>query len=253
MQNNKIIIIGLQKTGTLSLRAALGKLGYKPKHGAPELICNDEWGGMDIVSEELRFAPYDVDLEILETYDAICDTPVFFDFVYKKIYDKYPDAKYILTTRSKQSWVKSAKNHVYQANYKIMLVDRIKNYSNYDPYKDKIFTCDNLGALEYLYDAPYAQITDSVIESCYDRHHTKVDEFFRNNAGNFLKMDLTEGDGWDKLCEFLQVEKPMAKFPHRNETIKVKEEVKEKKIYKVAEKVHSDVVKMGKKMLNKLA
>jgi len=29
-------------------------------------------------------------------------------------------------------------------------------------------------------------------------------------------MDITKGDGWDKLCKFLEKPKPDVSFPHKN-------------------------------------
>ena len=35
-------------------------------------------------------------------------------------------------------------------------------------------------------------------------------------------MDICNGDGWDKLCKFLNLQKPNTKFPHYNKLTRQK-------------------------------
>ncbi len=41
-------------------------------------------------------------------------------------------------------------------------------------------------------------------------------KFFRERTGDLLVMDITQGDGWDKLCPFLKKIIPDAHFPQKN-------------------------------------
>ena len=56
-----------------------------------------------------------------------------------------------------------------------------------------------------------------MIES-YLRYNEEVKEYFQN-ADNLLVINLEKGDGWDKLCRFLDVGVPNIDFPHANQQI----------------------------------
>lgn len=74
--------VGLSRTGTMSLHAALKFLGYRSIH-------------------------YPRKLSRAEKYEAACDSPV--PIHYETLDRKYPGSKFILTIRNTQSWVESMK------------------------------------------------------------------------------------------------------------------------------------------------
>jgi hypothetical protein len=49
--------------------------------------------------------------------------------------------------------------------------------------------------------------------AAYERHHADVRRYFAGRS-DLLEMDLTAGDGWDKLCPFLGLDPPGEPFPH---------------------------------------
>ena len=84
----KIFGIGLHRTGTSSLNEALNILGYRSIHTP-----------LDIYP--------DIDTRIIDKYDAFTDNPI--PLLYKQLDRLYPGAKFILTTRDLDSWIKSVK------------------------------------------------------------------------------------------------------------------------------------------------
>ena len=46
-------------------------------------------------------------------------------------------------------------------------------------------------------------------------HDEKINKFF-NDKPNFIRFNVFEGDGWDKLCPFLGCDIPNAPYPHMN-------------------------------------
>jgi len=87
MARAKVFGIGLSRTGTVSLSAALTRLGYSTKH-YPHLL--------KIV-------------ELSRQYDALTDSPVA---PYAEVLDRlYPDAKFILTVRDVADWLESCRRH----------------------------------------------------------------------------------------------------------------------------------------------
>jgi hypothetical protein len=44
----------------------------------------------------------------------------------------------------------------------------------------------------------------------------EIIHYFENRKSKLLVMDITKGDGWDKLCNFLNKSIPNKPFPHKN-------------------------------------
>ena len=109
----KVVGVGLGRTGTMSLKHALNKLGYKTFH-TDEMFFHYKIFGMFLqdvfayppaTGEQVVRPPSDFEL-IAREYDATVDLPLA--LYYKELHDKYPDAKFILTTRSTpEMWAKS--------------------------------------------------------------------------------------------------------------------------------------------------
>lgn len=216
--NEKEIIfcVGLQKSGTSSLNKALRVLGYTVKSYIPELIAPmDKWRiGSESAEEGWTFDPEKhVDLSILNDYDGFSDNPCSFAPVYKTVDKEFPNAKFILTIRSREKWANSAKKHCDQAMYHSVHEYRINNFKNYDPDKDIIYSNDNMGLIEYLYQTPYKHMDLEAFAKHYDEHHAGVFEYFKDRD-DFLVLDLEKGDGWEELCAFLGKEVPKRHFPH---------------------------------------
>ena len=90
----KIFGIGLSKTGTTSLARALEILGYKTR---------DYIGVTKYIAGDLS----SVDLQEIDANDAFTDTPI--PSFYKQLDEKYPNSKFILTTRNMDDWLRSCK------------------------------------------------------------------------------------------------------------------------------------------------
>ena len=114
--NLEVISLGLPRTGTTSLQAALTKLCFAPSHQGVDLfrsparteafsdlfskVISGTWkAGDPILSARLR--------ELMRGYRSSTDAPIH--FFAPETYAAYPDAKYILTTRpgGKHEWFKS--------------------------------------------------------------------------------------------------------------------------------------------------
>jgi hypothetical protein len=55
---------------------------------------------------------------------------------------------------------------------------------------------------------------EAVYRARYDRHNAEVRAFFGDKQVPLLTMDVTRGQGWAELCEFLGHEAPDRPFPH---------------------------------------
>ena len=84
----KVFGIGLSRTGTKSLAAAMQILGYNTLHYCP-LVNNRA----------------SISLEDIKQYDAIISTKFY--GIYSTLDLQYPNSKFILTTRDKEHWFSS--------------------------------------------------------------------------------------------------------------------------------------------------
>ena len=99
MTNDKIFGLGIGRTATKSLTAALEILGYNSLHWAPDQATATEVISGAKVSR------------ITEQRDAIIDTilPLIH---YREYAMRFPTSKFILTSREPESWLQSMRRHM---------------------------------------------------------------------------------------------------------------------------------------------
>jgi 3'-phosphoadenosine 5'-phosphosulfate (PAPS) 3'-phosphatase len=178
----KIFGIGLSKTGTTSLAAALKILGFKTK----------DYPGL------VHYIPGDLtslDASVLEEYDALTDTPI--PSLYQELDAKYPDAKFILTIRDREGWLKSCKKQFTRK-----LADKQNEAHN------QLFM-DLYGSIVF---------DEEKFSKGYENYVEAVKRHFKDRPEKLLIMDVANGDGWEKLCPFLNKEQPGIPFPKANVT-----------------------------------
>jgi fructose-1,6-bisphosphatase/inositol monophosphatase family enzyme len=178
----KIFGIGLSKTGTTSLAQALTILGYKTR----------DYPGLSHYS---RGDLSSINPSLLEEFDALTDTPI--PSFFRELDAKYPDAKFILTHRDREGWLKSCQKQFTQK-----LADKQNEAHNRlftDLYDSTVFDAEKFAA-------------------GYDKFTQAVEAHFRDRPGKLLTMNVVAGDGWEKLCPFLNKPIPDVPFPKANVT-----------------------------------
>ena len=131
-------------------------------------------------------------LNLTPHFDAFQDTSWF--MLYELLDHYYHNAWFILTTRSTESWIKSVVNHFGGSDYWV-ICKWIYGYA--DPVSN-----------EQL----YTQV--------YENHIQAVRHYFRDKPDRFLEISLENGDGWGKLCSFLNVNHPFFYFPDVNKKVR---------------------------------
>lgn len=174
MAGPKIFGIGLSKSGTNSLTAALCELGYNAWHGGSYTYHNghDLWDA--IQDRGRRYAEGDTSVNILEgceEYDAMTDHPI--PVVYQHLDKQIPDAKFILTYRNP-----------YDASLSMMRMC-------YPSWKG-----------EKMGDAEPRSFSDQINKNV--RHIEEVFNYFWNREDKFIVLDAAKGPAnWKMLCSFL--------------------------------------------------
>jgi hypothetical protein len=134
---------------------------------------------------------------LLQYHDAAMDTPVACSF--REMDILYPNSQFILTVRDSRSWLKSTKLFFarHPANAEWQREVRLKIY----------------GVVEW---------NRRAFLDAYNRHTEAVLDYFADRPGQLLILDICAGEGWDKLCPFLEMPAPNTSFPHANARFKKK-------------------------------
>ncbi|KAK5994502.1 hypothetical protein PT974_04979 [Cladobotryum mycophilum] len=211
----KLIVLSRSRVGTLSLYRALKVLGYKPYH-TYEIFTNGTTH-MNMYEEALRCKylgagkPYgkaEFD-KWLADYDAILAIPQYFvdEFV-----EYYPEAKFILTDRDVDAWVKSMSGTVWSM-IKASREFPLSAVRWVDPWVDAF--CQVHFAWE---DVMFqGKGLDHGIEEA------KCDYIIRQQKAkaqaskvNLLVLPLEKGIGWEEVCPFLGHDTPDTPYPRTN-------------------------------------
>ena len=169
--------IGFPKTGTSSLASALRRLGYKTIHGDGR----GSWPGADEGVSLIRAIDGgNFRLPTLNLFEAFVDNPYF--VIWRQLDDMFPRAKFILTIREEETWIESCVRYYRGRQVRPMRAWLFGEHA--DPSASE-------AARQTWLDA-------------YRGHNEAVRHRFANNSGDrFLLMNITNGDGWEKLCSFL--------------------------------------------------
>jgi len=181
----KIFGIGLSRTGTKSLTAALNILGFNVVHYPTDTIT----------LQELQSGNYN--LTRLKSADGLTDITAAAFFAQ---FDKaFPNSKFILTTRSKSQWLNSLKKH----------------WENRPAFIDESKTENYLEMRRFLRAATYGvyEFSEMRMDFVYQQHFKEVTTYFENRKEDLLILNIDNGMNWKELCNFLNKKIPNCNFP----------------------------------------
>jgi hypothetical protein len=182
-----VIGIGLPKTGTKSLAKALTILGYNCAHHPVAYH---------------KQVIYQGDYTLPEGHNAFTNTAEDF---YPELATMYPDAKFVLTTRSMQNWLGSwkRKDKPKAEQSDIGFADRVRIFG----------TCRyNSHRFRKVYRTHIASALDCFHTSMARPAFSKIAAGISYQTGRLLIMPM-EGN-WDALCGFLEKPIPDRPYPH---------------------------------------
>ena len=188
----KIFEIGVMKTGTTSLGRAYEILGFRHK------------GVSKIISKKFyKSEPYDYNIlfEVIDRYGAFQDSP-WHNCDYKILDKRYPGSKFILLERDDDSWIRSLEywsSPILNEDWETWLDEYDKNTI------DKRWKTDR----------------DNLIKEKLEwkkSHYNERKKYFKDRLNDLLVMNICNGEGWEKLCSFLNKPVPDVPFPKENIT-----------------------------------
>lgn len=161
--DSKIFCIGLSRTGTNTINEILVELGLKGKHFVGPLFRN-EW-------------------EVVDEYDVLSDSPL--PLLFKQCDEKYPNSKFILTTRDKEKWLESMKWMFRHGrviwNWPVSLGDYHREIYGTNRFKRKVLAVS------------------------FDDYHEEVRRYFKDRPQDLLQIKIEDGFNVKELSAFLDI------------------------------------------------
>ena len=202
----KVFGTGFGRTGTMSLKIALEKLGMGPCYHMKEIVIRPSHIKMW----------YDISLgdhpkwnQLFKSFNSGVDYPVC--LFYEELVNKFPDAKFILTLRDFDSWYNSTLNTVYKVP--TMLPAWFRKIV---PPVHKLILMQNKLIWSGLFNNQFGD--KEYVRSVYNNHIDNVKKTIPDNR--LLLYSVYEG--WAPLCEFLDVDIPEdIPFPKVNDTAEI--------------------------------
>ena len=206
----KLLGAGLPRTATTTQMIALEMLGLPCYH------MRDMMSDLETSVPQWRKAlEGDADWdEIFAGKDSTVDWPAAYH--YAELIDYYPDAKVLLSVRDADSWVKSMENTITQVFYGDTLMHHlVRAQYHIDPnYKGWIDLLNEMNFSEARGVWAGTNGEPGPMADAMERwNQTVIDTV---PADRLLVWNPKEG--WDPLCEFLEVEVPEQPLPNVNDT-----------------------------------
>ena len=146
-------------------------------------VTGPNWVDNPNIGEEV----YEMAFDLVSRFDAFQDNP--WPILYKELDGKFPGSKFILTLRSTDDWIRSMVNH---------------------------FNEEETPMREWIYGVGYPKGNEDIYVARYERHNRDVCEYFHDRGNDLLVLNITAGEGWEKLCPFLGKRVPPVRFPCAN-------------------------------------
>lgn len=205
----KLIGAGLPRTGTMTQKIALEMLGLGPCYHMVTVLGDLEQAALWDQALD-GAAPWS---EIFDGFNSTVDWPG--GYFYRELIDVYPDAKVLLSVRDAESWEHSMRQTVWAVRNGDSLMRLLSDaQAHVNPQWDAFLKMiDRLiwqgsGTFASGHEQP-----QQLIEGMH-RHNEEVKAAVP--ADRLLVWSVTEG--WEPLCEFLEVPVPDAPFPRANDS-----------------------------------
>lgn len=182
--DKKIIQIGFNLSGTRSITTFFKNNNFKALHWENGLIAKRIFFNLQNGIKLL----HGLDATVFTDMEWLAHPNFYFEAykLFPMLYLQYPDAYFVLNYREKNDWIKSRLNH-FEGNYadRMMKTLGIENEEKLTKYWEKD----------------------------WDRHHSRVRDFFSKNSANFIEFDLNK-DGSDVFVNNIDFDFTSKEWPH---------------------------------------
>jgi hypothetical protein len=203
----KVIGAGLPRTGTLSQKVALEMLGFGPCYHMVNILTDlplaKQW-------EQAMDGEVDWD-QVFGEHESTVDWPGA--FFYRELADAYPDAKIVLSTRDPEAWEKSMRTTIWDTIYGRSPAGHISQARELvDPaWREYIRLMSRMWAAQGIFTG---EIRPGQLAEAIARYQEQVQRHIPEDR----LLVWSVGEGWEPLCDFLEVDVPDAQFPRLNDS-----------------------------------
>jgi hypothetical protein len=205
----RLIGAGLPRTGTLSQKVALEMLGLAPCYHMVNVLA-------DLDQAQTWRRALDGETvwdEVFDGFPATVDWPG--SFFYRELADFYPDAKVLLSVRDAEGWERSMRQTIWGLFYGDMLIRELAaarcrvdaKWRGYMEMMEEMW--EKSGLISHGSDT-----TSESMRSAMERFNQEVQDTIPSDR----LLVWSVGDGWEPLCEFLELPVPDTPFPHLNDS-----------------------------------
>lgn len=195
----EVIGAGFGRTGTLSLKFALEKLGFVECYHMASIIRDPKDAPVWLRASRGESVDWDA---LFAGYKASVDWPACNHW--RELSEHYPDAKVLLSLRDPEAWYASVMNTIYPQTTKNLAAP------------DEATRAAGTWAMKVVWEPVFDGRMDDRehVMRVFDEHNESV---IRSVPADRLLV-YRPGDGWEPLCEFLGVNVPDEPYPHVNTT-----------------------------------
>jgi hypothetical protein len=204
----KVIGAGLPRTGTLSQKVALEMLGLGPCYHMVNVLADlplaEQWSNaMD------GEADWDA---MFGEHEATVDWPG--SYFYRELAAAYPDAKVVLSTRDPEAWEKSMRDTIWELWYGDAPMSHLSRArAAVDPeWRDYSLLMQRMLIAAGVFTP--GRLEPGHLASVITRYEERV----RRDIPSDRLLVWNVIEGWEPLCEFLEVDVPDAQFPRLNDS-----------------------------------
>lgn len=201
----QVIGAGFGRTGTMSLKGALERLGMGPCFHMIDLVRDPE----PLPYWQAAAAGERVDWrEALDGWESSVDWPGC--TFWEQMHETWPDLPVLLSVRDPEAWYRSCENSIHAAK-EMALRGELEGNTENPPSPEVLGMINNL-------------IWNGTFEGRFADKQWALDVFKRHNDAVIERVPADQllvyevGQGWEPLCEFLGVPVPDEPFPHLNDT-----------------------------------
>jgi hypothetical protein len=204
----RVIGAGLPRTGTLTQKLALEQLGLGPCYHWVNVIADlDQVELWDRAMDGQ--APWE---QLFAGHNCTVDWPG--GYFYEELMDAYPDAKVLLSVRDPEAWERSFRETIWTMSHGRSLMPLLAHaraevdprFRRYLELVDRMFWGPQ-GTFAAGHAEP-AQLIEQMLA-----HHERV----KRTVAPERLLVWEVGEGWEPLCEFLDVPVPDEPLPHAND------------------------------------
>lgn len=203
----KVIGAGLPRTGTLSQKVALEMLGLGPCYHMVNVLMD-----LDLAKQWRAAMDGDADWDTtFEGFESTVDWPG--SFFYKELVQRYPEAKVVLGTRDGESWARSMRETIWGVFYGDGLVRHLSSArANVDPK-----WAGYIAMMTEMWQRSGLMEDENTSAEYMAKAMERYQEEVKQTVPSDRLLVWSVQEGWEPLCEFLEVPVPDAPFPRTND------------------------------------